>query len=737
MDNSNLPPVLPPVEVAVPGSMEVPTPITGKAPEWPVKKKKKWLPLLGGLLAIVLVLGASFGAFYFTKNLNQAAVPTAPTSEPEASAGKNLGKGAKNSIDLDGKNCKQGCGSNEYCDNGRCRSVGGKADERTDMEIFRAGQDVKQVEQARLETLTNNASNNVNTVNNTCAAVAPTGLTVTNISPTSVRLTWTPGVGPFVKLWVSKAADPTADCLRLANKTTDANCPVNENGLPNWDADIPSTPAQYTVTGLTPNTVYYWRLQSWISSGCDRAAATINFTTQPAVTAPVCADLKTQTVAKTTLTPGEKTTVTCDFGKVADCIAPSFGVSGSWSNCTFKSVTGTNYSFECTSPTAAGTFNSKCSLFKTATCTADAAVCSTQPVSVTVASACTTTAPTSPSVQKISPTSVKLKWNPGTSATTNIRLYVSKFSAPVSNCNGVEGNGVASDCFLKKLDIAAGTTEYTLTGLTPNTKYYWRVLNYSSDSCNIPLATVETFTTDEVAAGDPSLSMEKRIYKNETSNKAGSYDLKDEIDTVSKDQTIVVSLEVTNDGSGKAEGIVVKDILKEDNRELLTFIDSDSRCTYATSTRTVTCSGMSLDPDKSDKYVFRVKVSGSAVNGDTILNNALLSYTGMPTGGETEAEVELMISTVVGCDNTCTTDEECGTGLSCDPDTSKCRKPACADESNCICTSAAAPTRSATRTATRVAQPTVLPETGILDFPGVAAFGGGLLLAIVGILLAL
>ena len=36
-----------------------------------------------------------------------------------------------------------------------------------------------------------------------------------------------------------------------------------------------------------------------------------------------------------------------------------------------------------------------------------------------------------------------------------------------------------------------------------------------------------------------------------------------------------------------------------------------------------------------------------------------------------------------------------------------------------------------------VASPTVLPEAGILDFPGVAAFGGGLILAIVGILLAL
>jgi hypothetical protein len=62
------------------------------------------------------------------------------------------------------------------------------------------------------------------------------------------------------------------------------------------------------------------------------------------------------------------------------------------------------------------------------------------------------------------------------------------------------------------------------------------------------------------------------------------------------------------------------------------------------------------------------------------------------------------------------------------------------EASNCNCpverVETEAPTRRATVYVQRV-QPTVLPETGILDFPGVAAFGGGLLLAIVGILLAL
>jgi len=48
----------------------------------------------------------------------------------------------------------------------------------------------------------------------------------------------------------------------------------------------------------------------------------------------------------------------------------------------------------------------------------------------------------------------------------------------------------------------------------------------------------------------------------------------------------------------------------------------------------------------------------------------------------------------------------------------------------------AAPTAVVTAAPT-VAAPTALPEAGVFDLPGIAAFGGGLILAVVGILLAL
>jgi len=95
----------------------------------------------------------------------------------------------------------------------------------------------------------------------------------------------------------------------------------------------------------------------------------------------------------------------------------------------------------------------------------------------------------------------------------------------------------------------------------------------------------------------------------------------------------------------------------------------------------------------------------------------------------------------------CTRDDGTLTTPSARTETSACSAVACAGATaapTAVATAAptavatAAPIAVATAAPTAVvAQPTVLPETGILDFPGVAAFGGGLLLAIIGILLAL
>lgn len=97
--------------------------------------------------------------------------------------------------------------------------------------------------------------------------------------------------------------------------------------------------------------------------------------------------------------------------------------------------------------------------------------------------------------------------------------------------------------------------------------------------------------------------------------------------------------------------------------------------------------------------------------------------------------------TIVDCNKRCNSDDNCSTGLFCDSESGRCRKATCSDEKDCSCPkprTTDAPTREITRTTTRsVAQPTVLKEAGILDFPGAAVFGSGLLLTVIGILLAL
>ena len=302
-------------------------------------------------------------------------------------------------------------------------------------------------------------------------------------------------------------------------------------------------------------------------------------------------------------------------------------------------------------------------------------------------------------------------------------------------------NGV---CYKSMLECNNAQTTCTDTTWTPDPALTCTGTNVTQTS-NCGKTRVVGGTKDcSTSTGDAELSLTKKAYKDESSNTAGNYTLTTEIDKVSRDQVFVYAFEIENTGTNTATNVQLVDILKGGKQELLTLVDAESRCKYATSTRTVTCSGMSLAAGKTGTYTFRVKVSNTAVNGETITNVGVVSYKEMPTGGEIEDSVDLLISTIVGCNNVCTSDDECVAGLSCDPSTERCRRPSCSDASTCNCP--VAPTEQATAAPTRVAnvvtvaarqQQAVLPQTGILDFPGVATFGGGLLLAIVGILLAL
>ena len=265
-----------------------------------------------------------------------------------------------------------------------------------------------------------------------------------------------------------------------------------------------------------------------------------------------------------------------------------------------------------------------------------------------------------------------------------------------------------------------------------------------TNSCGV--ATTKACAATTACTDD--LEVTKKAYK----YVGGTYAYTTEIDTVAKNQTFIYAIAMENFGEVDATNINITDTLNGEKQDQLTFVDAKSGCTYSASDRRVKCDGLTVKAGEKGVYAFKVKVAGGAVNGDIIKNVAIINT----SGADINAANELTISTVVGCDHTCTGDSECNAGLVCDTGSSKCRLATNLESDTCSAPMAARPTSIRTPTPTRVVaaveiteaplpterpvaavEPTALPEAGILDFPGVAAFGGGLMLAIIGILLAL
>ena len=273
-----------------------------------------------------------------------------------------------------------------------------------------------------------------------------------------------------------------------------------------------------------------------------------------------------------------------------------------------------------------------------------------------------------------------------------------------------------------------------------------------SNTANVNLATAAAGSTGSECIKDlvvaiPNVTAVKRAYKDNSNNQAGVYQLTDAIDTVSKNQIFVYAVEMQNSGTGTASGVAIADPLTGQSQDQLTLMDRDPRCDFATTEKLINCH-IDIQPGNSDRIAFRVKVSDGIANGDVVKNVAKVVSPGQ---GEITVTKDLTVSTVLGCNNTCTSDAECTSGYVCDTTSSKCRTATCLTAESCVCPAAVteappriavvtqAPAAAATATPTRVTTqaPDTLPDSGILDMPGVAAFGGGLLLAIIGLLLAL
>lgn len=99
---------------------------------------------------------------------------------------------------------------------------------------------------------------------------------------------------------------------------------------------------------------------------------------------------------------------------------------------------------------------------------------------------CDAKAPTSLSFENISPTSTKLKWTVG--AGGKYRLWVS--TNPAVDCSVDPASCIANDLSITPTTVS----EYLLTNLTSNTKYYWRIMAWTKSGCDAGNA-IMNFTT--------------------------------------------------------------------------------------------------------------------------------------------------------------------------------------------------------------------------------------------------
>lgn len=268
---------------------------------------------------------------------------------------------------------------------------------------------------------------------------------------------------------------------------------------------------------------------------------------------------------------------------------------------------------------------------------------------------------------------------------------------------------------------------------------------YFADEYRVSIADTKCKLDISKGTLTADITAEKMAFEDVSENTAGNYTFGDPIYYVSKNQQFVYGILVANDGEGDAGGVKITDTLKGNGLDNLTVVDMDSRCSWSSTDRVMSCT---IDVTAEDYEIvgFRVKANDTLVNGSEITNTIKLESSGQDAQN---IDSTLIVSSYVGCNHTCVDDTECTGGLICDTTSNKCRNVSCTSSNSCVCptatttsaprvtTATATPSTSATATAIPSVTVTPLPEAGVFDVPGAALFGGGVLMAVVGILLAL
>jgi len=100
------------------------------------------------------------------------------------------------------------------------------------------------------------------------------------------------------------------------------------------------------------------------------------------------------------------------------------------------------------------------------------------------------------------------------------------------------------------------------------------------------------------------------MYVDDSRNRAGFYYMEQEItdtNTLANEQIIVYNIVTKNTGGNSVPDTMITDKLSD----YLTYVDGDSGCTYAATTRVVTCTVGTLAANSEAQRSFRAKVSAT------------------------------------------------------------------------------------------------------------------------------
>lgn len=525
-----------------------------------------------------------------------------------------------------------------------------------------------------------------------CNVKAPTNLSTESISGTSQKLKWKNGKGGMVRISVSKHHNPTQNCDgSTGNKDL---CVLNDERIKNGAEE-------FTLTGLKPNTTYYWRMMTWKESGCDSGTSVYSFKTA------------NQTCTDTTWTPDPALT------------------------CTGTNLTQTS---NCgTTRTVAGTRNCSCTPSGVITCNPDCPTTCGQ--AATTISSCTDScgSPTTKQCPATGNCCSDTVWLP------NANLTCTEASVTqTSNCGTTRTVSGTKNCCIESSWGPVTTSTCSDREMT------------QTSNCGT------TRTVNGTKTCYPELSIETMTYADDPRNTEGVYYTDKAITKVSRGQVMLYAVEVKNSGEGGAKNVVITDSLIDQNQNLLTFVDSESKCEYNFTAKKLTCKIDSIPYKGAEKIKFRVRVAQTALNGKIIRNTARVSYSSKTR----DASVNTLVSSIVACNEACTNDSECVGGLACDVISGKCRKPSCISSTSCGCTTptlSESPTMTiempdttaddATLTATKTPTQRLLaeidagpdeeeivddlPKSGIFDLSQGTILGSGIILAIIGLFLAL